>query len=353
MRRSCRRKLLGRKKSSEVTVYLEWGFLGLQKQLRWRRQRCRRYGCGNDQPNIITNRISSNHMTNFLDNDGLHQVLQSVNHKIADSAKSVFKTDSTWEAASLTVLEEWVSGNTATDSINNRTVNNYDVYLAKDTNAQYYFDSGTWVSFAPDLTDYYTKGESDARYPTMADFAEINLAANSMDIPAKLAGYQQIIETILTTPVYGLISAIQTTTVTVQFTVGSNTGTATLPYDGAIATAKIGGLVRIERLWNRTVQSSTVSYTLNTTTSRCYFSQQQQADWNETDTASPRYIQNKPTIPQGVEMIDSLTSTRTDASLSANMGRVLDEKIDEMEPEPLTTATINTVLMAAGFPAIV
>ena len=65
----------------------------------------------------------------FLDNTGLTKVLQSVNQKIADGAKSVFKTDSTWEAASLTVLQGWVSGATARDAINNRNVNNYDVYL--------------------------------------------------------------------------------------------------------------------------------------------------------------------------------------------------------------------------------
>jgi hypothetical protein len=107
----------------------------------------------------------------FLDTTGLDQVLQSVNQKIADGEKSVFKTDSTWEVASLSVLQGWVSGTAATDSINRRTVNNYDVYLAKDTNAQYYFDSGTWISFAPDLTDYLTQAQSDARYPTDSEWS--------------------------------------------------------------------------------------------------------------------------------------------------------------------------------------
>jgi hypothetical protein len=50
------------------------------------------------------------------------------------------------------------------------------VYLVTGKKAQYYFDSGAWVSFAPDLTDYYTKGESNARFLTAADFSEINLA---------------------------------------------------------------------------------------------------------------------------------------------------------------------------------
>jgi len=292
-------------------------------------------------------------MTNrFLDNPGLTKVLQSVNQKIADGAKSVFKTDSTWEAASLSVLQGWVNGATATDTINSRTVNNYDVYLVKDTNAQYYFDSGSWVSFAPDLTDYFTKEQSDARYPTMADFADLNLAVSPVVIPSKLSGHRQVIESILTAPVFGLITAVQTTTVTVQFTVGSNTSTATLPFDGAIATAIVGGIVRIERQWSRTVQSTTVTYTLNTSTSRCYRQEQHQADWNTTDTASPSFIKNKPSIPQGVAVINNLTSTATDQSLAANQGRVLNELILEKEGKPLTTSDINSTLTAAGFPAI-
>jgi hypothetical protein len=292
-------------------------------------------------------------MANFLDNDGVRQVLRSVDGRIASEAKSVFKTDSTWEAESLAVLKSWVTGDTATDPINNRTVNNFDVYLVPGKKAQYYFDTGAWLPFTPDLTNYYTKDEGDSRYPMIGDFADINLAASPVVIPSKLAGHRQVIESILTTSVYGLITAVQTTTVSVQFTVGNNTATVTLPYDGAIATAAVGGLVRVDRKWDRSVQSTTVTYTLNMATSRCYSARQQQSDWNETDTASPKYIQNKPTIPQGVEIINSLASTRMDASLAANMGRELAEKMEEIEAEPLSTATINSVLTAAGFPAIV
>ena len=109
----------------------------------------------------------------YLDSNGLRETLQSVNKKIADSANSIFNTQSEWEAASLSVLQGWVSGNTATDPINGRTVNNFDVYLAKDTGTQYYFDSGEWVSFAPDLTNYYTKAQSDERYATPTMVAEL------------------------------------------------------------------------------------------------------------------------------------------------------------------------------------
>jgi hypothetical protein len=41
--------------------------------------------------------------------------------------------------------------------------------------------------------------------------------------------------------------------------------------------------------------------------------------------------------------------------LAANQGRILKAMIDEIEQEsdePLSTATINSVLTAAGFPAI-
>ena len=265
----------------------------------------------------------------FLGTTGLEQILQSVIREIANRAQSVFKTDSNWEVTSLSVLEGWVSGNTATDTINSRTVNNYDVYLVTDTNAQYYFDSGTWLAFAPDLTNYFTKGESDARYPTMADFADINLAVSPVVIPAKLAGYRQVIEAMLTLPLFGLITAVQSTTVTVQFSIGNNTGTATLPYEGAMATAAIGKLVHVERKWDRTSQGTTVTYTLNPATSRCF-----------TPGAG------------GVPPVDNLTSTSTSDSLSANQGRILAEMIEAATPESMTTATINAMLVAAGFPAI-
>ena len=58
-----------------------------------------------------------------LDANGLNQVLQSVDRRIAHETQSLFHNDSLWEAASLSELESWISGNTATDPGNNRTVN--------------------------------------------------------------------------------------------------------------------------------------------------------------------------------------------------------------------------------------
>jgi hypothetical protein len=60
----------------------------------------------------------------------------------------------------------------------------------------------------------------------------------------------------------------------------------------------------------------------------------------------------KTNISDGGEVVDSLDSTATDKSLSANQGRVLDEKITALD-ERLSTVEINSVLIAAGFPAIV
>jgi len=291
-------------------------------------------------------------MTNKLDVNGLNQVLQSVDRRMAHEAQSVFKTDSTWEAASLSVLQGWVTDGVATDTINNRTVNNYDVYAVRSPKKQYYFDSGDWFLFTPDLTEYYTKSEGDSRYPTIADFADINLADNTVVIPTKLVSHRQMIESLLTAPVYGLITSVQATTVTVQFVVGSNTGTVTLCYEGNIAVAKIGGLVRIDRKWDRTAEGTTITYDIDCENSFCYPAKQQQPDWNETDSASPAFIKNKPTIPAGVSIVDHLNSTAGNESLAANQGRVLKEMIAAKSDEPLSTADINSVLVAAGFPAV-
>lgn len=52
-----------------------------------------------------------------------------------------------------------------------------------------------------------------------------------------------------------------------------------------------------------------------------------QADWNVTDTTNDAYIKNKPNMPKGSVVIDNLTSNEVNSSLSANQGRVLNNKI--------------------------
>lgn len=116
----------------------------------------------------------------------LRQVLQAVNQKIADSVSTVFKTDPAWEAASLAILESWIVNDEATDPINNRTVENYDVYLSLEDSTQYYFDSGVWLAFSPnmDLSNYYTKSEADAEFTTQELSAlEVNAALDATGFP--------------------------------------------------------------------------------------------------------------------------------------------------------------------------
>jgi len=86
---------------------------------------------------------------------------------IAAGAMGVFKTNEDWEAADLATLKSWITGATAHDPINNRDINNFDVYLAINENEQFYFDSGAWIPFNPIMDDYYTKVEADAKFATI------------------------------------------------------------------------------------------------------------------------------------------------------------------------------------------
>jgi hypothetical protein len=52
-----------------------------------------------------------------------------------------------------------------------------------------------------------------------------------------------------------------------------------------------------------------------------------QSDWNQTTDTADDYIKNKPTIPESVVVVDNLTSTSTTSALSANQGKVLNDKI--------------------------
>ena len=124
-------------------------------------------------------------MKQFLNDTGLDRVLRSVGKRLANEAMSVFKTDPAWEVNKLYILEGWVAAdNTAQDTINNRKIENYDVYLVKSTNDQYYFDSGAWVSFSPGLMDYYTKNEVDDLLPTALTPEAVNEILTSAGFPA-------------------------------------------------------------------------------------------------------------------------------------------------------------------------
>ena len=53
-----------------------------------------------------------------------------------------------------------------------------------------------------------------------------------------------------------------------------------------------------------------------------------QADWNETDDTSPSYIKNKPNIPSGVIVDDTLSDTSTNAIQNKVVKIALDGKLD-------------------------
>lgn len=64
-----------------------------------------------------------------------------------------------------------------------------------------------------------------------------------------------------------------------------------------------------------------------------------QADWNETDDTSPSYIKNKPNIPSGVIVDDTLSDTSTNAIQNKVVKAALDEKLNLTD-----TLVLNCVL---------
>ena len=98
---------------------------------------------------------------------------QETDDAIAQAALALFRTDPAWEAASLAVLESWVDSVlfTAFDPINNRDVENYNIYTTTDDGNQYYFDSGTWFLFGPDISNFYTKSQINSTFETIVNVA--------------------------------------------------------------------------------------------------------------------------------------------------------------------------------------
>lgn len=64
-----------------------------------------------------------------------------------------------------------------------------------------------------------------------------------------------------------------------------------------------------------------------------------QADWNETDDTSPSFIKNKPNIPSGVIVDDTLSDTSTNAIQNKTVKAALDEKLNLTD-----TLVLNCVL---------
>lgn len=64
-----------------------------------------------------------------------------------------------------------------------------------------------------------------------------------------------------------------------------------------------------------------------------------QADWNETDDTSPSYIKNKPNIPSGVIVDDTLSDTSTNAIQNKVVKAALDDKLNLTD-----TLVLNCIL---------
>ena len=76
--------------------------------------------------------------------------------------------------------------------------------------------------------------------------------------------------------------------------------------------------------------SSTTLANLNDDSTHRTVTDAEKTKWNNKSDFSGNYndLTNKPTIPSGVVVVDNLTSTSTTSSLSANQGKVLNEKIE-------------------------
>jgi len=103
----------------------------------------------------------------YLATGGVQRILHSIRNGIALDALKLWNTDPTWAAASKDALDAYVQpDNSAYDTRNNRTINNYDVYaieeVAPDNTPQWYFDSGAWFPFVADLQNYMKRSEIQA-----------------------------------------------------------------------------------------------------------------------------------------------------------------------------------------------
>lgn len=117
--------------------------------------------------------------------------------------------------------------------------------------------------------------------------------------------------------------------------------TATLTYRAALLVGNVDPVFEQLRInWNWTGLQQKMPLFDAPSDGKQYV--RQDGQWTEVEAAN---------ISGGGEVVDRLDSTATDKSLSANQGRVLDEKIAALD-ETLSSAEINSVLIAAGFPAI-
>lgn len=80
-----------------------------------------------------------------------------------------------------------------------------------------------------------------------------------------------------------------------------------------------------------------VTLTGNKTTSDLGIVENAQADWNETDSAAPSYIKNKPNIPSGVVVDTTYDGTSENAQAGTAVAQAISTKVDKVTGKGLST----------------
>ncbi|GHT44456.1 hypothetical protein AGMMS49965_20150 [Bacteroidia bacterium] len=68
---------------------------------------------------------------------------------VESGSASLFNTDPAWEVEDFATLQSWIDAdNHAHDTINDRDIHDFDVYLVTSENKEYFFDAGAWIPLA-------------------------------------------------------------------------------------------------------------------------------------------------------------------------------------------------------------
>lgn len=96
-----------------------------------------------------------------------------------------------------------------------------------------------------------------------------------------------------------------------------------------------GGTTNYDQLSNKP-SINNVTLTGNKTTSDLGIIENVQADWDETDSTAPSYIQNKPVIPSGVVVDTTYDSTSENAQAGTAVAQAISTKVDKVTGKGLS-----------------
>lgn len=96
-----------------------------------------------------------------------------------------------------------------------------------------------------------------------------------------------------------------------------------------------GGTSNYNQLTNKPSING-VTLTGNKTTSDLGIVENAQADWNETDSTAPSYIQNKPNIPSGVVVDSTYDGTSENAQAGTAVAQAISTKVDKVTGKGLS-----------------